>query len=377
MDDRIPTRPGRMLLTPENGAAPFYATLERADQPTQAGTQLNKNSLLKDATAALYGLTDSAVPDDIFKALSNQFSRLVRVEITTSCDWVAPTGIVNNKVFVLCHGGGGGGGGGDGDGAGGGGAGGYVSMQWVTVSPGTAYPVVIGAGGAGSDYVHFNNAGGAGGTTSFGSLVSAAGGGGGGAGGTTAGAGGSGGSGGGGGRWANDTTSKTSGRGGNGGTYGGGGGGALNGGGSSSRAGQGGNGGKYGGGGGGAGGDKGSSSVGGSGGEYGGDGAKGHVNDVDDYVVAAENGTILQTTLFTILGKAPAGYEGVGGSPISVNAYGGGGDGGYGGYGGITPTTGGIGAGGGGCYNGNGGAGGPGIVVLVYFKETEDDILSL
>ena len=69
MDDRIPTRPGRMLLTPENGAAPFYATLERADQPTQAGTQLNKNSLLKDDTAALYGLGSDAVPDDVLAML--------------------------------------------------------------------------------------------------------------------------------------------------------------------------------------------------------------------------------------------------------------------------------------------------------------------
>lgn len=86
MDDRIPTRPGRMLLTPENGAAPFYATLERADQPTQAGTQLNKNSLLKDATAALYGLGSDAVPDDVLALLkplvdSAQNSADVRAKI--------------------------------------------------------------------------------------------------------------------------------------------------------------------------------------------------------------------------------------------------------------------------------------------------------
>ncbi len=34
----------------------------------QMGTGLNKANLLKDATAALYGMTGSAVPDDVFRA---------------------------------------------------------------------------------------------------------------------------------------------------------------------------------------------------------------------------------------------------------------------------------------------------------------------
>ena len=41
----------------------------RADQPTQEGTPINKASLLKDATAALYGLGTGAVPDDVLAEL--------------------------------------------------------------------------------------------------------------------------------------------------------------------------------------------------------------------------------------------------------------------------------------------------------------------
>lgn len=65
MQDRVPVNPGRVLITPENGSAAYYATMTRADNPTQEGTPLNKASLLKDATAALFGLGSSAVPDDV------------------------------------------------------------------------------------------------------------------------------------------------------------------------------------------------------------------------------------------------------------------------------------------------------------------------
>lgn len=69
MQDRVPVNPGRVLITPENGSAAYYATMTRADNPTQAGTPLNKASLLKDATAALFGLGTDAVPDDALSAI--------------------------------------------------------------------------------------------------------------------------------------------------------------------------------------------------------------------------------------------------------------------------------------------------------------------
>lgn len=68
MQDRVPLYPGRVTLTPVSGQANTF-DLVRADQPTQEGTPLNKASLLKDATAALYGLPNTAVPDDVLSKI--------------------------------------------------------------------------------------------------------------------------------------------------------------------------------------------------------------------------------------------------------------------------------------------------------------------
>ena len=38
--DRVPRKPGRVRITPENGTA-YYATMERADEPIEPGTPLN------------------------------------------------------------------------------------------------------------------------------------------------------------------------------------------------------------------------------------------------------------------------------------------------------------------------------------------------
>ena len=76
MQDRIPTpgQEGRVLVTPEDGSAPFYARISLADNPTQPGTPLDAATLLKNATAALYGFSTpeeqaGATPDDVFSAL--------------------------------------------------------------------------------------------------------------------------------------------------------------------------------------------------------------------------------------------------------------------------------------------------------------------
>lgn len=81
MQDRVPLYPGRVTLTPVSGQANTY-DLTRADQPTQEGTPLNKASLLKDATAALYGLTESAVPDDVLSVLSKSVLAQVSAKYT-------------------------------------------------------------------------------------------------------------------------------------------------------------------------------------------------------------------------------------------------------------------------------------------------------
>ena len=40
--DRFPRKPNRIKITPEDGSAPFYATWERADNPLEEGTPINK-----------------------------------------------------------------------------------------------------------------------------------------------------------------------------------------------------------------------------------------------------------------------------------------------------------------------------------------------
>ena len=67
MRDRVPAagKAGRVLITPEDGSPAFYATMTRADEPTQAGDPLNKATLLSDTVAAMFGLNDRAVPNDI------------------------------------------------------------------------------------------------------------------------------------------------------------------------------------------------------------------------------------------------------------------------------------------------------------------------
>lgn len=68
MQDRVPLYPGRVKMTPVAGQANTF-DMVRADDPTQAGTPLNKATLLKDATAALYGLGTGAVPDEVLAEL--------------------------------------------------------------------------------------------------------------------------------------------------------------------------------------------------------------------------------------------------------------------------------------------------------------------
>ena len=69
MQDRVPLYPGRVKMTPVVGQENTF-DMVRADEPTQEGTPLNKATLLKDATAAILGLPNTAVPDDAFLALA-------------------------------------------------------------------------------------------------------------------------------------------------------------------------------------------------------------------------------------------------------------------------------------------------------------------
>ena len=76
MRDRQPTKPGRVLIAPENGTTPFYATITRADEPTDTGTPINKASLLQDETAEMLGLdpADDPTVDDAFRLFSGHIT---------------------------------------------------------------------------------------------------------------------------------------------------------------------------------------------------------------------------------------------------------------------------------------------------------------
>ena len=107
MKDRVSLNPGRVLVTPENGGAAFYATLTRADNPKQEGDPLGKNTLLKDATAALYGLDETAVPDDVLSMIkplldTAQSTANGRARISTGTYiGTGTTGISNKKSLTF------------------------------------------------------------------------------------------------------------------------------------------------------------------------------------------------------------------------------------------------------------------------------------
>lgn len=96
MFDRIPENPGRVKITPESGGAAYYATMERADNPVQEGTPLNKATLLTDETAALYSFDGNAVPDDIFESLYDARNKVGDTKVTLRTDlddkWVLANG---------------------------------------------------------------------------------------------------------------------------------------------------------------------------------------------------------------------------------------------------------------------------------------------
>lgn len=172
MKDRIPLYPGRVKLTAVEGQPGVY-DMVRADEATEQGTPLSKATLLDDDTAALYGLTGDAVPDDVLKKLSVVAMVRKRLVYYTSQAWIAPNNIYQNKIIVTLMGGGGGGNAGYKRGTtsfrgGGGGGSGQMTCAEHTVTAGASYDIVIGAGGIGGKNNGPNpERGGAGGTTTF------------------------------------------------------------------------------------------------------------------------------------------------------------------------------------------------------------------
>lgn len=363
----------RALVSDSNGKVAVSATT------ANDLVNVQKNNLLSDETASIFGLDSSGTPDDVFDIIGSKLYDLTdwKVEkITSSTTWVAPNAFNSSfKIFGV----GGGGGGGKAVGnpryrsstsytsqiyAGGGGGGGYVTItDWIVIPTGTQVTVVCGAGGTGDNttvtqsadgYVEGNGTDG--GASSFGNYCTANGGKGG-----SGLSGGNGGAGGGGGVIKGNATYFTL------------------------RVGNGGNGDQYGGGGGTSGTwlssawQKGNS---GTGGAYGGNGGDVSSNGADgtpctfteQETITGIGGTFSTTgTAGTSQGGGSGGYGGNGGvGKVTTNSTSfAGGGGGFGGNGGSVDSTnmptsigdyscGGGGSGGGGNYGGNGGnVGGP------------------
>lgn len=105
MKDRIPTpgQEGRVKITPESGGAAYYAKLEMADNPTQAGDEPIKANLLPDAVATALGLTgnpqvaDALALIDTVRTLANG-----RAQIATGSYTGTGTFGAGNPTTVLC-----------------------------------------------------------------------------------------------------------------------------------------------------------------------------------------------------------------------------------------------------------------------------------
>jgi hypothetical protein len=82
MKDRISSKPGRVLVTPENGTPAFYAKLTMADEPTQSGDAPTKKNLLTDETASLLDLSESATVNDFLRELYGFCSYKTLADIT-------------------------------------------------------------------------------------------------------------------------------------------------------------------------------------------------------------------------------------------------------------------------------------------------------
>lgn len=79
MRDRVPLYPGRVRMTPVAGQANTY-DMVRADEAKEAGTPLNKATLLQDSTAKAIGLTQAnPTVDDALNGLSNKVNQSYKI----------------------------------------------------------------------------------------------------------------------------------------------------------------------------------------------------------------------------------------------------------------------------------------------------------
>ena len=163
-----------------NGTFPIDIGAVNEAGVSQKGTPLNKATLLRDETASALGLPNTAVPDDVFGALTGslkshwEFIECLSNLNSMSGTWTAPDLFDGNNYDLGVYEIGGGGSGAlcvntSGNSWAAGGASGYGKNFIIgNVTPGTQFSYVIGAGGAARTTTSAVATGGnSGGTTSF------------------------------------------------------------------------------------------------------------------------------------------------------------------------------------------------------------------
>lgn len=91
MKNRRPKYPGRVRLSPVSGQENLY-DMTMADEATEQGDPLNKATLLTDDTCRLYGFENTAVPNDIFKAIQSCVVPIIAVEVPEGASIVVTDG---------------------------------------------------------------------------------------------------------------------------------------------------------------------------------------------------------------------------------------------------------------------------------------------
>ena len=134
--------------------------------PTTSAAVTRAADVVGPGTSGIFGLEDRQ------NTTSNDDQSTVQSFTSTgSTTWTAPADVTSVEVLVVAGGGSGGGGSGA-IGGGGGGAGGIIYNTSYPVTPGTTYPVIVGAGGVGA----LRNIGTNGVNSQFGALVARGGG---------------------------------------------------------------------------------------------------------------------------------------------------------------------------------------------------------
>lgn len=94
MENRQPTRPGRIKLTDDSGNSQYY-TMERADEPITEGTPLNKATLFDSTNSERYACD---VPSEAFGLLTKEW--LVNIPVENWSSIPNTDGWFTNQVTV-------------------------------------------------------------------------------------------------------------------------------------------------------------------------------------------------------------------------------------------------------------------------------------